>query len=398
LLPRLDGRRLWFAGIGGAGLSGYALLAHAWGAEVSGWDRAETSYLAHVRAAGIPVVVTGEPGTPPQGAEVVVSSAYAGLMPGRSRAEFLAELVSLQPSIVVAGAHGKTTTTAMIAFCLDRLGLDPGFLVGAEVPQLGANARAGGGWLIVEGDESDGTVALLRPRIGVVTNVDLDHHASFAARAEVEELLEDWLREVPLPLRCDELEPADLELAVPGEHNRRNAACALAALELAGVTPAEARPVLAAFRGAGRRFEPRGEAGGVRVFDDYGHHPTEVAATIAAARELGDGRVHVLFQPHLPSRTRHLARAFGTALAAADSACVTEIYLAREEPLPGVSGKLIVDALTEARSGMPVGWTPRIEDGAVLVAGRARRGDAIVTMGAGDVDRAVPLLLARLGA
>ena len=397
-MPRLDGRRLWFAGIGGAGLSGYALLAHAWGAEVSGWDRAETPYLAQVRAAGIPVAVTTEPGTPPPGAEAVVSSAFAELVPGRSRAEFLAELVSLQPSIVVAGAHGKTTTTAMIAFCLDRLGLDPGFLVGAAVPQLGGNARAGSGWLVVEGDESDGTVALLRPRIGVVTNVDLDHHASFAARAEVEELLEGWLREVPQPLRCDELRPADLELAVPGEHNRRNAACALAALELAGVSRERARPVLADFRGAGRRFEPRGEGGGVRVYDDYGHHPTEVAATIAAARELGAGRVHVLFQPHLPSRTRHLARAFGAALAAADSACVTEIYPAREEQLPGVSGKLIVDALTEERPGMPVGWTPRLADGAALVAGRARPGDAIVTMGAGDVDRAVPLLLARLGA
>ena len=139
----LSGRRIWFAGIGGAGLSGYAVLAKAWGAEVEGWDRVETPYLEYVRAAGIPVTIAPRPGTPPAGAEVVVSSAFSDLVTGRSRAEFLAELVAVRRSIVVAGAHGKTTTGAMIAFCLERLGLDPAFVIVGEVPQLGGNARAG---------------------------------------------------------------------------------------------------------------------------------------------------------------------------------------------------------------------------------------------------------------
>ena len=387
---RLAGRRIWFVGIGGAGLSGYALLARAWGAEVGGWDRVETPYLA--RLAGVELDLSPEPRAP-SGWEVVVSSAWSGRVEGTSRAAFLAELVSLQRSIVVAGAHGKTTTAAMIAFCLDRLGRDPAFLIGGEVPELGGNARAGEGWLVVEGDESDRTVAALRPEIAVVTNVDHDHHATFASRAEVERLFDEWLARVPHAVRGERLEPVAFPLAVPGEHNRRNAACALAALELAEVTRPEAEAVLVTFRGAGRRFELRGERGGVKVYDDYGHHPTEVAATIAAARESGDGRVLVLFQPHLPSRTRHLAREFGVALAAADVVCVTDIYRAREEPLDGVTAKLIVDALSELRPGMPVGWAPDLAAAAQMLARRARRGDLVVTLGAGDVDRAVPLLL-----
>ena len=280
----LESRRLWFVGIGGAGLSGYALLAKAWGAEVAGWDKVETPYLEHVRAAGIPVTLEPEPVAAPEGWEAVVSTAFTGQVPGLSRAEFLAELVSLQDSIVVAGAHGKTTTAGMIAFVLDRLGRDPSFLIGGEIPQLGGNARAGSGWLVVEGDESDRTIEQLRPKIAVVTNIDLDHHSEFASRAEVEELFERWLAEVPEIVRAEELDPVDFELAVPGEHNRRNAAAALAALELAGVTPEEARPHLAEFTGAGRRLEPRGEAGGVTVLDDYAHHPAEIAATIQAVR------------------------------------------------------------------------------------------------------------------
>jgi UDP-N-acetylmuramate--alanine ligase len=394
---RLAARKLWFVGIGGAGLSGYAVLAKAWGAEVGGWDRVETPYLDHVRAAGIPVTVAAEPAALPEGFEAVVSTAFAGQVEGHSRAELLAELVSLQDSIVVAGAHGKTTTAAMIAFVLDRLGRDPAFLIGGEVPQLRGNARAGSGWLVVEGDESDRTIERLRPEIAVVTNVDLDHHTEFASRAEVEQLFERWLAEVPHVVRGDELGPLDVELALPGEHNRRNAAAALGALELAGVSAAEARAALAEFRGAARRLERRGEAGGVTVLDDYAHHPAEIAATIAAAREgLNGARVLVLFQPHLFSRTRHLARELAAALASADGACVTEIYPAREEPVAGVSGKLVVDALAEIRPGMPIGWAPTVEEGARFLARRARDGDVVLTVGAGDVDRAVPLLLEEL--
>jgi UDP-N-acetylmuramate--alanine ligase len=391
-LPPLDGRRIWFIGIGGAGLSGYALLARAWGAEVGGWDRVETPYLAALQ--GALVELAPEPVVPDGWDEVVVSTAYRDQVEGRPRAEFLAELVSLQRSIVVAGAHGKTTTAAMIAFCLDRLGDDPAFLIGGEIPQLGGNARAGGGWLVVEGDESDRTIAALRPEIAVVTNVDLDHHTEFVSRAEVESLFADWLAAAPKAVRGDELEPVEVELAVPGDHNLQNAAVALAAVELAGYSRAEAARVLGEFRGATRRLELRGQAGGVDVVDSYAHHPRELAADIAAARD--GGRVLALFQPHLYSRTRHLAREFGVALASADVVAVTDVYRAREQPVEGVTGKLVVDALAETRPGMELGWTPAVEDGVRFLARRARTGDRVLTLGAGDVDRAADLLLEAL--
>ena len=375
------------------------MLARAWGAEVGGWDRYETPYLAHVRAAGIEVVVAAEPAPAPDGWEAVVSTAFAGTVEGRSRADFLAELVGFERSIVVAGAHGKTTTAGMIAYCLDRLGGDPSFLIGGEIPQLGANARAGGGWLVVEGDESDRTVFALPAGIAVVTNVDLDHHTTFSSAAELEREFERWVGSLPAGrvVWGPDLPPLEVELAVSGDHNRHNAACAVAALELAGVARAEAVALVAEFRGAARRLESRGEAGGVRVVDDYGHHPAEVAATLAAARALaGEGRVLVLFQPHLYSRTLHLSHELAAALARADAVCVTDVYPAREEPLPGVTGKLVVDRLCEERPGMTVAWTPSVEAGAALVAARARPTDVVLTIGAGDVDRAVPLLLERL--
>jgi UDP-N-acetylmuramate--alanine ligase len=386
----LEGRRIYFVGIGGAGLSSYAFLARAWGAEVAGWDRRETPYLAHLD--GVSVELGGEP-SPPPGWEVVVSTAYAGRATGRSRAEFLAELVSLRQAIVVAGAHGKTTTTAMIAFALRELGHDPAWLVGGEVPQLGANAGAGAGWLVVEGDESDRTIELLRPRVAVVLNVELDHHATFASEAELRELFERWLAAAPAAVRGWELEPAELELAVPGRHNRMNAAAALAALELAGVAREDAAPAIARFAGAGRRFQAVGEAGGVTVLDDYAHHPSEIAATLAAARERFAGRMIVLFQPHLYSRTRHLAAALGRALSAADAVCVTDIYPAREEPVDGVDGRLVLAALAPS---VRAGWAPSVEDGVALLASWARPGDVVLTIGAGDVDRAGPELLEML--
>jgi UDP-N-acetylmuramate--alanine ligase len=376
-------------GIGGAGLSSYAFLARAWGSEVGGWDQFETPYLRALD--GVEIEIAPEP-VVPNGWEVVVSSAYPHVA-GKPRAEFLAELVSLRRAIVVAGAHGKTTTTGMIAFVLAELGLDPAWLVGGEIGQLGGNAGAGEGWLVVEGDESDRTVERLRPEIGVVTNVELDHHSTFGSEAEVEAMFQGWLAEVPQVVRGWELEPVSFELALPGEHNRRNAATALAALELAGVARADAEPVLARFRGVGRRFELVGERKGVTVVDDYAHHPSEIEATIAAARERTDGRVLILFQPHLYSRTRHLAHELGVALSAADAACVTEIYRAREQPVAGIDGKLVVDAL---RPGVRAGWAPAVEDGARIVAGWARAGDLVLTVGAGDVERAGPLVLEAL--
>jgi UDP-N-acetylmuramate--alanine ligase len=385
----LDGRRIWIAGIGGAGMSAYALLSHGWGAEVAGWDRVATPYLAHLE--GIDVTIAPEPPRPPDGWEAYVSTAYAGRVEGRPRAELVAELVSLRRSIVVAGAHGKTTTSGMIAFCLDRLGLDPAFLIGGEIPQLGGNARAGSGLLVVEGDESDRSVAALRPEIAVLLNVDLDHHATFGTRAEVRELFDSWLAHVPHVVRAEELEPVAFELAVAGDHNRRNAAAAIAALELAGVPRADVERVIVEFEGAARRLERKGEAGGVRVLDSYAHHPAELAADLAAVRE--GGRVLALFQPHLYSRTVHLAHEFAVALATADAVCITEIYPAREQPLPGVTGRLIVDELAGVRPGMRIGWAPSLDDAAGLVASWAHAGDTVLTLGAGDVDRAAPLLL-----
>ena len=387
----LAGRSIWIAGIGGAGMSAYALLAHAWGAEVAGWDRNETPYLAHLDPA-IEVTITADPPAPPAGWEVYVSTAYVERVEGRPRADLLAELVSLRRSIVVAGAHGKTTTSGMIAFCLERLGDDPAFLIGGEIPQLGGNAGAGAGWLVVEGDESDRSVAALRPEIAVLLNVDLDHHTTFTSRQEVEQLYDDWLTHIPHVVRAEELEPVELELGVPGEHNRRNAAAALAALELAGIARADARRVIGEFAGAGRRLEVKGEAGGVRIFDSYAHHPVELRADLSAMRN-GGGRVLALFQPHLYSRTQHLAHGFAAALADADAACVSDVYPAREEPLPGVTGKLIVDELAALRPGMRIGWAPALDDAARIIASWARPGDVVITLGAGDVDSIAPLLL-----
>ncbi|TML54570.1 MAG: UDP-N-acetylmuramate--L-alanine ligase, partial [Actinobacteria bacterium] len=205
----------------------------------------------------------------------------------------------------------------------------------------------------------------------------------FGSRAEVEAFFEEWLREVPHVVRAEELAPVELDLAVPGEHNRSNAAAALAALELAGVPRADAEAAIVDFRGAGRRLEPKGE-----------DHPAELAADLAAVRN--GRRLLVLFQPHLYSRTLHLAHGFAQALAGADAVCVTEIYPAREEPVPGVTGRLIVDELARARPGMRIGWAPSLEDAAELVAGWARPGDTVLTLGAGDVDRAAPLILEAL--
>ena len=376
-------------------MSAYALLARAWGAEVRGWDRVQTPYLDQLE--GIDVEISDEPTRPPEGWEAFVSTAFVQRVPGKSRAELLAELVSLRDSIVIAGAHGKTTTSGMIAFCLERLGRDPAWLIGADIPQLGGNAGTGEGWLVVEGDESDRTIAGLRPRVAVVTNVDLDHHATFGSRAEVAELFEGWLANVPAVVRGDELGSYDGPLAIAGEHNRRNAAAALAGLELVGVSREEAAGVLAEFRGAARRLEHRGDAGGVDVYDDYAHHPAEIAATLDALRNGGGGRLLVLFQPHLYSRTRHLARELAEALGVADVVAVTDVYAAREEPIEGVTGKLVVDALVEARPGMLVAWTPSVEDGVRFVAGIVRPGDRVVTIGAGDVDHAAGALLEKLG-
>jgi UDP-N-acetylmuramate--alanine ligase len=380
----MTGRRLWFVGIGGAGLSAYAQLARAWGAEIGGWDRVRTPYLEPL--ADVALEISPEPHVP-DGWEAVVSSSYPDDEVLR-RKDFLRELVAARPTIAVAGSHGKGTTAALIAFALRETGRDPAWLIGAPVPQLGSNAGFGGGHLVVEADESDRTAFALAPEIAVVTNLELDHHTEFASTAELEHEFEQWLAGIPHVVR--DAPPFEGELALPGAHNRSNAGAALAALELAGVARVEAAPALARFTGTGRRFEVY-EAGSRTVVDDYGHHPSEVAAAIAAVRERFPGRrVRVLLQPHLYSRTRHLAVEFAAALAEADDVTVTDVYPAREAPVPGVTGKLIVDALSDR--GVLAGWTPTVEQGVVRLDRRARDGDVLLVLGAGDVDRAVGML------
>ena len=374
----LAGRRFYFVGIGGAGLSAYANIARAWGAEVCGWDARETIFMETLE--GVAVDVGGEP-SPPPGYEVVLSTAHAGRVEGLPRADFLAELVALRRSIVVGGAHGKTTTAAMVAFALRELGHDPAWIVGGVVPQLGGNAGVGEGWLVIEGDESDRSIGLLRPEIGVVTNVELDHHATFASEAELEDFFETWLAGVPAVVRGRELEPVSFDLAVPGEHNRLNAAAALAALELAGIPRSDAEPVLARFEGVGRRFELVGERGGVRVYDDYAHNPTEISAALRTARERTERRLVAVYQPHVYERTRQLAGELGAALGLADAVVVTDVIGGRDAPREGVTGKLVLDHVPE---GVRRGWAPTLEDAALVTIAWARPGDLVVTLGVGE--------------
>jgi UDP-N-acetylmuramate--alanine ligase len=386
--PELAGRKLWFVGIGGAGLSAYAQLARAWGAAVGGWDRVVTPYLEPL--AGERLEISAEP-VVPAGWEVVVSSAYPDV-PGRSRGELLAELVGLRRSIVVGGSHGKGTTAAMIAYGLREAGADPAWLIGALVPQLGSNAGVGTGWLVVEGDESDRTIFRLAAEIAVITNVELDHHSEFSSLAELEDEFDAWAARAAHVVR--DAAPHDGMLSVPGRHNRLNAGAALAALELAGVERTAAEAALARFTGTGRRFEVS-EAGGVTIVDDYAHHPSELAATIGAVREAFPGRrVRALFQPHLVSRTRHLAVDLGSALAGADDVVVTDVYLAREAADAEVSGKLVVDALSD--KGRLAAWIPDVDEAADYLARRADPGDVVLVAGAGDVDRAPARLRAEL--
>ena len=388
----LAGRRIYFVGIGGAGLSAYANISKAWGAEVRGWDARETIFMEALD--GIQIDVGGEP-SPPAGFGVVVSAAHVGRHDGLSRAEFLAQLVAGRPAIVVGGAHGKTTTAAMIAFVLRELGEDPAWIVGGVVPQLGGNASPGSGWLVVEGDESDRSIGLLKPEIGVVTNVELDHHAAFASEAELGDFFEQWLEQVPRAVRGWELEPAALELRVPGEHNRRNAAAALSALALAGIDQARAEAAIVRFEGVDRRFQLVGERAGVRVYDDYGHNPTEIAATLATARQETEGRLIAVYQPHVFERTRQLGFELGAALGLADGAVVTDVIGGRDEPKPGVTGKSVLDHVP---AGVRRGWAPTLDDAAQLALWWARPRDVVVTLGVGEPWRIAQAIVAGLQA
>jgi UDP-N-acetylmuramate--alanine ligase len=408
------GRRVHLVGIGGAGMSGWARVAVQLGATVSGSDRAESPALEKLRALGVTVHVGHDAANVPDGADVFVSTAIPADNPERvpgaqPRAELLRELTSLKQVIAVAGAHGKTTTTSMIAHALLGAGAAPGYLIGGALRTTGENADWGtGDWLVVEADESDRSMLALDVDVAVVLNVELDHHATYGGSlAALHAAFDEFRRGAKVGV-VDHLDPGPVTLTpggstftwrdrtvtlhVPGEHNARNAAAALEAIALAGAAPDldAAVAALATFSGAGRRFERLGRTDtGADVVDDYAHHPTEVAATIAAARSLAPRRLVAVFQPHLYSRTQELHREFGGALAQADVAVALDVYPAREraEDFPGVTGRLVAEAAADHAHGRPVYWLPTIDAARAVLQPRLRPGDLVLVLGAGDVDR-----------
>jgi UDP-N-acetylmuramate--alanine ligase len=431
--PPWSGRRLHFVGVGGAGMSGYARVAHALGAQVSGSDIAPSPYLERLAADGVLQAHIGhaEENIPAgDGVELVYSSAVAAEnverraarergLTERPRAEILSELTALKRTIAVAGTHGKTTTASMLVHALRAAGLEPAWLVGGAVGSGLANAQwSGGEWLVVEADESDRSLLELNVEIALLTNVELDHHATFTSLAELREAFRlflagaqhavIWDRPELLALREGAVVPYDapelalgegssrfawrgqeVRLDVPGAHNALNAAGALEAARLAGAEPARVARGLTGFHGAERRFQKLGATPrGALVYDDYAHHPTEIAATLGAARTLEHRRLVAVFQPHLFSRTALLAREFGSALALADMAVVLDVYPAREraEDHPGVSGLLVAEATADAAWGRLVYWLPRFEDARPALGRLLGEGDLCVMMGAGDID------------
>jgi UDP-N-acetylmuramate--alanine ligase len=442
------GRSLHFIGIGGAGMSGLALVAAELGARVSGSDQADSPALERLRAAGAEVAAGHDAANLPAGAEVVVSTAIpednvelaAARAAGATvlhRAQLLGELSRMKRTIAVTGAHGKTTTASMAAHALRGAGRDPAFLIGGELRSAATNAGWGAGeWAVIEADESDRSFLELARDVAVITNIELDHHATYPSLRELEEAMEEFARpaelrvvgpgvELPgevvrLAIEDDEgpppaapepgalrarslellpqgsrftVEGTAVDLPVPGRHNVLNALAALAACRAAGLDLRDAAAALADFDGAGRRFESHGRTpAGALVYDDYAHHPTEVRATLEAARTLAEAegrRLVACFQPHLYSRTQALAREFGSALALADVIVVVDVYPAREraEDFPGVGGLMVAEAAADAAAGRPVWWLPQLELAQRMLESRLGEHDLLVTLGAGDVDR-----------
>jgi UDP-N-acetylmuramate--alanine ligase len=432
------GRRLHFVGVGGAGMSGYARAAHALGAEVSGSDAVGGPYVERLAADGVLQARIGhraENVPAGEGVELVYSSAVAAEnvervaarergIPERPRSELLAELSAMRRTIAVAGTHGKTTTASMIVHALRAAGMRPGWLVGAPIGGGLANSEwTEDEWLVVEADESDRSMLSLSVEIALLTNVELDHHATFSSLAQLQDAFRAFLAlartaivvwdrpelrvltvaaggveivgyDAPQPVLVPggsrfDWRGREVTLAVPGAHNALDAAGALESARLAGADPALAIDGLASFTGAGRRFQPLGEGpNGALLYEDYAHHPSEIEATLRAARTLAHRRLVAVFQPHLYSRTALLAREFGRALALADAVVVLDVYPAREraEDHPGVSGLLIARASADASAGRRVYWTPSFAEAERVLRGVLAGEDLCVVMGAGDVD------------
>jgi UDP-N-acetylmuramate--alanine ligase len=443
-------RKIHFVGIGGIGMSGIAELLANLGYEVSGSDTKTSDVTDRLASMGVRVRAGHDASAVGDVDVVVVSSAIRDdnsevaearrrRVPVIPRAEMLAELMRLRYGIAVAGAHGKTTTTSMIALVLERAGLDPTAVIGGRLSAFGSNARLGQGeFMVVEADESDRSFLKLSPSIAVVTNIDREHMETYGDWSNLQQAFADFANKVPfygaviacaddagvrelLPVltrrvityalsdreadivavgmrleafgstcevrqrQAGALVPLGrLHLRVPGRHNLLNALGTVAVALEAGVSFGQIATALEEFRGAERRFQMRGEERGVMVVDDYGHHPTEIAAVIAAARAGIDRRVLVVFQPHRYSRTGLLMREFGAALAAADEVVLTDIYPAGEPPVPGVTVEALADVV-RSTARCPVHVVKAIDDLAPAVARLAKSGDLVVTLGAGSI-------------
>ena len=456
-------RRIHFVGIGGIGMSGIAELLANLGYEVSGSDARRSSVTARLEQLGVRVY-TGHDPLHVGNADVVVMSSAIGddnaeVMEARRRriaviprAEMLAELMRLRYGIAIAGAHGKTTTTSMVALLLERAGLDPTAVIGGRLSAFGSNARLGrGDYMVAEADESDRSFLTLSPSIAVITNIDNEHLESYGSLAALQQAFADFANKVPFygaVVACADdplLEPVRprirrrvitygldnpsahfvgsevevgafggrcvvgrrhqgsverlgvLELAMPGRHNLQNALATTTVAMQLGLEFGAVAQALRQFEGAERRFDRLGEALGVLVVDDYGHHPTELAAVLAAARATLARRLVVVFQPHRYSRTERLMDGFGPALRDADEIVLTDIYAAGEDPIPHVT----IDALAEAvrrGSGRPVRVVRDVEDLPSELMKIARPGDAVITLGAGSIGGVPKRLLAMLQA
>ncbi|MFE1763459.1 UDP-N-acetylmuramate--L-alanine ligase [Streptomyces angustmyceticus] len=451
-----------FIGIGGAGMSGIAKILAQRGARVAGSDAKDSATAQALRALGATVHIGHAAGhLAPDATSVVVSSAirednpelaaaHERGIPVVHRSDALASLMDGLRPIAVAGTHGKTTTTSMLAVSLGALGLRPSYAIGGDLDAPGSNAEHGSGEIFVaEADESDRSFHKYAPEVAIILNLELDHHANYASMDEIYESFETFVGRIrpggTLVIAADhpgarelterisgrydievvtygESPDADVRIlkvnprgltsdvtvtltsgkiltftvSVPGRHYAHNAVAALAAGVALGLAPHNLASALGKYTGVKRRLQLKGEAAGVQVIDSYAHHPTEMTADLEAIRGAAEGsRVLVVFQPHLFSRTQELGTEMGQALALADASVVLDIYPAREDPIPGITSTLIIDAARAAGADV----TPESDQAAVpdVIAGMTKPGDLVLTMGAGDVTDLGPAILSRLG-
>lgn len=450
-----------FIGIGGVGMSGIALVAHQRGMKVSGSDMKESRGTRHLVESGIKVTIGHDAANLPEDIDAVVIStaipeknpelaaARAAGIPVWHRSQMLAALGQGLKTLACAGTHGKTTTSSMLATTVDRMGLDPNFLIGGTVDGYDTNAKSGtGDYYIIEADESDGSFVHLSPYVALVTNIEPDHLDHYGTLDAIYDAFADFIGLIPeegAAVVCaenprlvqlaresgkrsfaygeDGTEGADIRFTVtgrsgighsftvsfpdgtsvdaaitrnPGRHNVLNATGVLGVVWACGLDVQAAADALSTFSGVRRRFDLVGEAAGVTVVDDYAHHPTEIKATLAAASELGFKHVHVLFQPHRYSRTASLAQQFGSAFTAADAVTLMDVYPAGEAPIPGISGKTVVNSILEHEPTSQVGWMPHRPQVAPYLTHKLVEGDLLITMGAGDVTSMGPLMLEAL--